>query len=181
MWCLAEALPADAIVLEDVVTSRELARIHLAREVPGTLFTPGGSCLGWGLNAAIGCKLAAPEQVVVALMGDGGFTFANPLAALWTAEKAGAPVLCVVFDNGGYKAAHEPVKRLFPGGAVDSGNDAVVTRIRPTPDYAKVAEGAGALGLRLERPEDAPGLLQKAIKEVQGGRSVVVHAVLGRI
>ncbi len=181
MWCLAEALPADAIVLEDVVTSRELARIHLAREVPGTLFTPGGSCLGWGLNAAIGCKLAAPEQVVVALMGDGGFTFANPLAALWTAEKAGAPVLCVVFDNGGYKAAHEPVKRLFPGGAVDSGNDGVVTRIRPTPDYAKVAEGAGALGLRLERPEDVRGLLQKAIREVQGGRSVVVHAVLGRI
>jgi acetolactate synthase I/II/III large subunit len=181
MWCLSQALPAEAIVLEDVVTNRELARIHLAREHPGTLFTPGGSCLGWGLNAAIGCKLGTPDRVVAALMGDGGFTFANPLAALWTAERAGAPILCVVFDNAGYKAAQEPVRRLFPGGAVDRGDDGVVTKISPRPDYAKVAEAAGALGLRLERPEDVPGVLARAVKEVEGGRSTVVHAVLEAI
>lgn len=181
MWCLSQVLPADAILLEDVVTNREWARIHLAREEPGTLFAPGGSCLGWGVNAAIGCKLGSPDRLVVSLMGDGGFTFANPLAALWTAEKAGAPILCVVFDNGGYRAAQAPIKRLFPGGAVDRADDGVVTKIDPRPDYAMVAEAAGALGLRVERSEDVLGILQRAVKEVQGGRSVVFHVVLASI
>ena len=62
---------------------------HLAPEEPETLFTPGGSSLGWAPNAAIGFKKARPERPVVALVGDGGFVFSNPLAALWTAQRAG--------------------------------------------------------------------------------------------
>jgi acetolactate synthase-1/2/3 large subunit len=178
MWCLSQLLPADAIVLEDVVTNREAARVYLPREEPGTLFTPGGACLGWGLNCAIGCKLAAPDRLVLALVGDGGYMFANPYAALWTAEKAAAPVLCVVFDNGGYKAAQEPIPRLFPGGAVERLGHGVVTHIQPRPDHAMVAEAAGAVGLRLERPEEVITTLSRAIHEVKGGRSVVVHAIL---
>ncbi len=181
MWCLAQALPRDAIVLEDVVTNRELARAFLPREEPGTLFTPGGACLGWGLNAAIGSKLACPERLVVALVGDGGFIFANPVAALWTAEKAEAPVLCVVFNNGGYKAAQEPIPELFPDGAVARLGHGVVTRIDPRPDYAKVAEAAGGVGLRLERSEEAPAILERAVRTVLNGRSVVVDAVLSPI
>lgn len=181
MYSLAQALPREAIVLEDVVTSRELARVHVTREEPGTLFTPGGACLGWGLNAAIGCKLAQPDRLVAVMVGDGGYMFSNPYAALWTAEKAGAPILCVLFDNGGYKAAQEPVKDLFPGGAVERLGHGVVTRIQPRPDHAKVAAAAGALGLRVERPEEVSAVLERAIREVQGGRSVVVHAVLAPI
>lgn len=181
MWCLSQVLPADSVILEDVVTNREWARIHLPREEPGTLFTPGGSCLGWGVNAAIGCKLGSPDSLVVALVGDGGFTFANPLAALWTAENASAPILCVVFDNGGYRAAQEPIRTLFPGGAVDRADDGVVTKIAPRPDYAKAADAAGALGFRLERPEEVLDVLRRAVDEVRGGRSVVVHVVLAGI
>lgn len=178
MYCLAQTMPRDAIVLEDVVTNRELARIHMTREAPGTLFTPGGACLGWGLNCAIGCKLAAPDRLVAVMVGDGGYMFSNPYAALWTAERAGTPVLCVVFDNGGYKAAQEPIPRLFPGGAVERLGHGVVTRIQPRPDHAKVAEAAGAMGMRLERPEDVPAVLERAVNEVKGGRTVVVHALL---
>ena len=91
MWSLKQTLPRDAIVLEDVITNRDLARTHMTPNEPESLFTPGGSCLGWSVNAAIGCKLGAPERMVVSLIGDGGFTFANPVAALWTAINAGAP------------------------------------------------------------------------------------------
>ncbi len=110
-WCLKQVLPESAILLEDAVTSRIWARTHLMREEPGTLFTSGGACLGWSVNAAIGCKLGRPDRTVVSLVGDGAFTFANPVAALWTAERAGAPSLTVVLNNGGYLAAQAPDRR----------------------------------------------------------------------
>jgi len=81
---------------------------------------------------------------VVALIGDGGFVFSNPLAALWTAEKAKAPFLTVIFNNGGYNASAAPVAELYPGGAVQRLGHGLVTAIQPAPDYARVAEASGA-------------------------------------
>jgi acetolactate synthase-1/2/3 large subunit len=119
--------------------------------------------------------------LVVSLVGDGGFTFANPLAALWTAMKAGAPSLTVIFNNGGYKAAQEPIRALYPGGAVARLGDGIVTKITPRPDYAAVATACGALGLALTEPGEVARTLARAIAEVQGGRSVVVDAILAPI
>jgi acetolactate synthase I/II/III large subunit len=181
IWCLKQVLPDSAILLEDAVTSRMYARAHLTREEPGTLFTSGGACLGWSVNAAIGCKLAAPDRTVVSLVGDGGFTFANPVAALWTAEHAGAPSLTVVLNNGGYLAAQAPVKDLYPGGAVERLGDAMVTRIQPRPDYAGVAEACGALGIKVRRPTEVEPALHQALDEVENGRSAVIDMWLGVI
>jgi acetolactate synthase-1/2/3 large subunit len=181
MWSLKQVLPRDAIVLEDVVTNRSLARTHMTPDEPKSLFTPGGSCLGWAVNAAIGCKLGAPERMVVSLIGDGGFTFANPVAALWTAIKAGAPSLTVIFNNGGYKAAQEPIAGLYPGGAVARLGDGMVTKIDPRPDYAAVANACGALGLTLTDPAAVGQTLARAVDEVEHGRCVVVDAILAPI
>jgi acetolactate synthase I/II/III large subunit len=181
MWNLSRVLPADAVILEDVITSRQLARAYLAPDEPRSLFTPGGSCLGWGINAAIGCKLGSPERMVVSLMGDGGFVFANPVAALWTATKAGAPSLTVVFNNAGYKAAQQPITDLYPGGAVARLGDGIVTKLHPRPDYAAVATACGALGLTVNDPADVEGTLARAVDEVQNGRCVVVDAILAPI
>jgi acetolactate synthase-1/2/3 large subunit len=177
-WCLRQALPPDAIILEEVITNRMWARTHLTSDEPGTLFTPGGSCLGWAINAAIGCKLGRPDRMVVSVVGDGGFTFGNPLAALWTAEKAGAPTLTVIFNNGGYKAAEAPLGDLYPAGAVARLKDGIVTKIDPRPDYAKVAGACGALGLRVTEPAELREALRRAVYEVQHGRSTVVDAIL---
>jgi acetolactate synthase-1/2/3 large subunit len=181
MWNLSRVLPADAVILEDVITSRQLARAYLAPDEPQSLFTPGGSCLGWGVNAAIGCKLGDPERMVVSLMGDGGFTFANPVAALWTAMKANAPSLTVVFNNAGYRAAQEPIAGLYPGGAVARLGDGIVTKLHPRPDYAAVASACGALGLTVSDPGDVERTLVRAVNEVQNGRCVVVDAILSAI
>ena len=180
-WCLKQVLPAEAILLEDVVTNRIWARTHLMREQPRSLFTPGGACLGWAMNAAIGCKLGAPDRPVVSLMGDGGFTFANPVAALWTAQRAGAPSLTVIFNNGGYLAAKAPIKDLYPGGAVARLDDGIVTSMEPRPDYARVAEACGALGLTVTDPADVEAALRTGIRETQQGRSVVVNVILDHI
>ncbi|GAC1318859.1 MAG: thiamine pyrophosphate-binding protein [Chloroflexota bacterium] len=180
-WCLKETLPADAIILEDVITNRVWARTYLSREMPGTLFTPGGSSLGWANNAAIGVKLARPDAVVVSLMGDGGFTFSNPVAALWTAEHARAPSLTVIFNNGGYNASKRPIADMYPGGAVARANDAIVTSIAPSPRFAAIAEACGAFGATATEPSDVQAALLRAVAAVQSGRSAVVDVVLAPI
>jgi acetolactate synthase I/II/III large subunit len=68
---LAETLPDDAVVLEEVVTSSVTLHRHLRRTEPGTLFNAGAPGLGWSLGAAVGAKLAAPDRDVVVLCGDG--------------------------------------------------------------------------------------------------------------
>jgi acetolactate synthase-1/2/3 large subunit len=177
-WSLQQVLPEGAILLEDVITNRPWVHTHLAPEEPGTLFTPGGSSLGWAPNAAFGMKLARPDRTVVALIGDGGFVFSNPLAALWTAEKASAPFLTVVFNNGGYNASAAPISELYPGGAVQRLGHGLVTAIQPAPDYARVAEACGAFGVCVREPGELQPALRRAMDEVEHGRCAVVDAVL---
>src|SRR5205814_10402569 len=72
---VGEAVGNDAIIFNEYPLSLE----HCARERPGTFYglsAAGG--LGWGLGAAMGAKLAAPEKFIVATVGDGAYMFANP-------------------------------------------------------------------------------------------------------
>jgi acetolactate synthase-1/2/3 large subunit len=154
---------------------------HLQRDEPGTYFSAGGSSLGWPNNAAIGVKLARPDRTVVALSGDGGFVFSNPVAVLWTAAHANAPILTVVFNNSGYNASKAPISNLYPNGAVVRSNDAVVTSFEPAPDYAQIAEACGAFGITVTEPGELEASLRRALDEVQHGRSAVVNAILRKI
>ena len=178
-WCLAQVLPKDAILLEDAITNRPWVRTHLSRDMPGTIFTPGGSSLGWAMNAAIGVKLAQPDRTVVSLMGDGGFSFANPVAALWTALKAGTPTLTVLFNNACYNASKYPIiHEMYPGGAVARANDGIVTAMDPQLDYDFIVRGCGALGITVHDPAELEPALRRALDAVQHGQSAVLNAVL---
>src|SRR2546421_540687 len=98
---VGEAVGNDAIIFNEYPLSLE----HCARERPGTFYglsAAGG--LGWGLRAAMGAKLAAPEKFVVATIGDGAYMFANPTVAHWVADKFDIPGLPVIFNNSRYGA-----------------------------------------------------------------------------
>ena len=62
-----------------------------------------GFALGWGIGAALGVKIARPDQQVVALVGDGAMLFGQ-LESLWTASRYDIPVILVVFNNRSYDA-----------------------------------------------------------------------------
>ena len=65
---------------------------------------PHSGGLGWGLPCALGIKLADPDRLVVATMGDGSYMFSNPVAAHHAAEVHGIAVLTVILNNAGYGA-----------------------------------------------------------------------------
>jgi len=112
------------------------------------------------------------------VMGDGGFVFSNPVAALWTAQHAKAPSLTVILDNGGYNASKRPIGELYPNGAVVHADDGIVTAFEPAPDYAQIAQACGAFGARVTEPGELEGVLRRALDEVEHGRSAVVDAIL---
>jgi acetolactate synthase I/II/III large subunit len=69
-----EVLPRDAIVTTDVGWNKNGVGQQFPIYTPGSILTPGGfATMGFGAPAAIGAKIACPDRVVVALVGDGGF------------------------------------------------------------------------------------------------------------
>lgn len=178
---LNEALPAEAIVMEEVTTNDMLVREHLERTAPGTIHAIGAAGLGWALGAALGVKLAEPERQVVAFVGDGTFMFSAPLAALWTARDAGAPFLTVILNNSGYRAAMFPVRLLFPDGVSVRENDFTGTVFSESVDFAAAARSAGAFGITISDPGEIAAGIAEARRAVSEGRCAVVDVRLERI
>ncbi|MDX6313494.1 MAG: benzoylformate decarboxylase [Streptomyces sp.] len=98
---LAAALPDDAVLVEEAITVGVHLRRVLRRDTPGGYVHTVGGGLGWGIGAAVGHRLGAPDRPVVAVLGDGSAMFG--LQGLWTAARLRVPVLFVVMANGEYR------------------------------------------------------------------------------
>jgi benzoylformate decarboxylase len=97
---LAAGLPTDTILVEESPSSRpELHRRVPARSPLGFVSAAAGG-LGFGLPAAIGLKLGAPDRPVVAVLGDGSSMYG--IQGLWSAAHYGIGTLFIVLSNGGY-------------------------------------------------------------------------------
>src|SRR6185437_15264212 len=91
--CIGECVGEDAVIFNEY----PLRADHCPREKPGTLFAVGpAGGLGWGFGAALGAKLAAPEKLIVATLGDGAYMFGNPTVGHWVAGKYNLPLLTIV-------------------------------------------------------------------------------------
>jgi acetolactate synthase-1/2/3 large subunit len=178
---LGKALPADAIVVEEAVTNQTAVRRHVRREQPGTLFNPIGPGLGWALGASVGIRLAAPDQLVVAVVGDGSFVFGSPVAALYAAQQAEAPFVTVILNNSGYNASKQPIIGLFPGGASVQANAYPGVRFQGPPDYAALARSCHAYGERVEDPAEMVPAIKRAIAAVKQGQAAVLDVVIDPI
>jgi acetolactate synthase-1/2/3 large subunit len=177
---LAELIDDDTIVVEEAVTNRFAVLRHLQRTSPGTFFSNEGASLGWGLGAALGAKLASPESTVVSLVGDGTFIFGCPIATFWAANVYRAPFLCIVFNNRMYNAPRMGVRGVDGGQSYSEKTGLWVgSDIKPSPDYALVAQACGGYGRVVEKPEDLKQVLIEAFEQVHQGKPAVVDVRIG--
>ncbi len=96
---LRTCLDDDAIVVTDSGLHQVLTRKHYEVRAPrGLVFPSDFQSMGFGLPAAIGARVAAPERDVVAIMGDGGFLMSG--LELMTAQREGLPMVVIVFNDG---------------------------------------------------------------------------------
>ncbi len=142
--CIREAIDEDTIVLFETITNYETVSKHLPRTKPGTIFGSGASSLGWHGGGAIGAKLAAPDQTIVSLTGDGSYIFSNPTPVHWVSKKYNTPFLTVIYNNHGWGAPRMSTLGVHPQG-IASQTDQFWVNFDPTAELAKVAEAAGGL------------------------------------
>ena len=164
--------------VEETVTNQITMAQHIGATESGTWFKSGSSGLGWGLGAALGVKLARPDQPIVALVGDGSFFFGAPLAAFWTAQTNNAPILAVILNNGCYNATKSPLLAAYPDGFSARGGDIPGVHLTPTPRYDKLGEVVGAYGERVEDPSEVLPALRRGLERVRAGQSAILDVIL---
>jgi acetolactate synthase-1/2/3 large subunit len=178
--CLAEALPPEALVLEETVTNRPRLHEVLPRTRSGEFLVSGGASLGWAIGAAVGAKLAAPERDAIALVGDGAFIYGAPTSALWAAGKYKAPFLTVIFNNSEHFSTRRSLQTFYPDSAAQRTNTFMGLDIDPSPEYAQLAEASHAYGERVDDPSDVLPAIQRGLVEIRNGRAAVIDVRLRR-
>ena len=157
--CIGECVGEDAIIFNEY----PLRADHCTREKPGTLYAlgPAGG-LGWGFGAALGAKLAAPDKLLVATLGDGAYMFGNPMVGHWVSGKYGLPILAIVFNNSRYGAVRRATLSMFKEGAAGENDGRSFADLDPAPAYDEIARAQGAHAERVEKPADLPDALARA-------------------
>lgn len=154
------------IVTHDAGTPRDQMVPFYEAVIPRGYIGWGKSTqLGTGLGLVIGAKLAAPDKLVVNVLGDAAFGMVG--MDFETAVRSKIPILTIVLNNslmGGYE-------KLLPVSTARYG-----TRFL-SGDYSKVAEGLGGYTERVEKPQDLVPALRRAIEEVDGGRAALLEVI----
>lgn len=141
---------------------------HLSLTTPGTYFQQSSAgALGFGLGAALGAKLAAPDRFVVAVVGDGSYMFGNPTPAHFISRACNLPVLFVVTNNGGWGSVRSETEIMYPGGENRRADRLPLTALEPAPDYERVIEASGGYGERVAAPQDLDAALERAARVVR--------------
>src|SRR5947209_5846825 len=151
-----------------VVKQYDLDPTQACFRAPGTYFNgPASSSLGWGLGAALGAKLAAPDKTVICTVGDGAYLFGAQTAAHFVARACDGPVLFVGFNNQAWNAVKRAVRGLAPDGFAAKTGAMVLSDLEPAPDYELVCRASGGHAERVEDPAALPDALARALKVVR--------------
>ena len=152
---MARVLTDGTIVCADASYSSVWVANYLKASHAGMRFlTPRGLAgLGWGMPMAMGAKVAAPDAMVLAVVGDGGF--AHVWSELETAKRTGTSVIVTVLNNGvlGYQKDAEDCRH---------GRHTNACYFFPV-DHAAVARACGCVGIRVERAADYADALRQCI------------------
>ena len=152
---LRDATGGDCIVSTEVGQNQMWAAQYFTLDHPRCWLTSGGlGTMGYGFPAAIGAQAAFPERTVIDIAGDGSIQM--NIQELATAVQYNLPVKVAILNNG-FLGMVRQWQELFYGRRYSH------TRMDVAPDFVRLAEAYGALGLRATRPEEVRPLIEKAL------------------
>ena len=145
----------EAIITTEVGQNQMWAAQFYRFNRPNHFITSGGlGTMGFGLPAAIGAQVACPDKTVVDIAGDGSIQM--NIQEMATAVQYDLPVKIVILNNG-YLGMVRQWQQLFYGSRYSA------TRMNAAPDFVKLAEAYGAVGLRATRPEEVVPVLKEGL------------------
>ena len=153
----------NSIVTHDAGAPRDTIMPFYSATVPHSYIGWGKTThLGYGIPLMIGAKMARPDKFCLNFMGDGAFGMSG--LDIETAARVGAPITTIVLNNGGmatYPGGYPVASELF--GTTHMGGD-----------YAKIAEGLGAVGITVTQPSEIAPALARARQLNQDGQTVLL-------
>jgi acetolactate synthase I/II/III large subunit len=172
---IGEVLDAQTLVVNEY----DLDTTQTVFDTPGTYFGSSPAAgLGWGLGAALGAKLAAPDKTVICCVGDGAYMFGAPTAAHFVARASALPVLFVIFNNRAWNAVKRATRFHAPEGWAVRTGSMPMSDLEPAPDYELVCQASGGHGERVEDPAALPDALRRGLRIVRDERRQVVLNVI---
>ncbi len=163
----------DAVYCAGVGQHQMWAAQFISYEKPRTWLNSGGlGTMGYAVPAAMGAKMAAPDTEVWAIDGDGCFQMTNQELATCAIE--GAPIKVALINNGNLGMVRQ-WQTLFYEQRYSQTD--LATHSRRIPDFVKLAEALGCVGLRCERAEDVEDVINQA--RAINDRPVVIDFVVG--
>ena len=152
---LFEMTKGKAIITTEVGQNQMWTAQYFQFDHPHSFITSGGlGCMGFGLPAAIGAQVACPDSLVVDIAGDGSIQM--NIQEMATATQYRLPVKIVILNNG-FLGMVRQWQELFYHGRY------ACTELSGAPDFVKLADAYGAVGLRAKKPEEVETVLEKAL------------------
>ncbi|OBG83635.1 acetolactate synthase large subunit [Mycobacterium sp. E802] len=170
---LGQIAGPDAVYVAGVGQHQMWAAQFVKYENPKTWLNSGGlGTMGFAVPAAMGAKFARPEAEVWAIDGDGCFQMTNQELATCAIE--GAPIKVALINNGNLGMVRQ-WQTLFYDQRYSQTD--LATHSRRIPDFVKLAEALGCVGLRCERAEDVEDVINQA--RAINDRPVVIDFIVG--
>jgi acetolactate synthase-1/2/3 large subunit len=169
-------LARDSIVISSAGLPQEIVHQQFPIYYPRTYISSGGySTMGFGIPAAIGAQLAAPDKQVLAVEGDGSFLMTGE--EMTTAVQYGLPIVVLLLNNYGWVSIRDHqirqhgMERTIATEFIDKKGKLY------SPDFVKLAEAYRCYGEKVERPEDVKPALRRAF---DSGKPAIVEAIVAR-
>jgi acetolactate synthase I/II/III large subunit len=170
---LGKIAGSEAVYVAGVGQHQMWAAQFISYEKPRTWINSGGlGTMGYAIPAAMGAKFARPDAEVWAIDGDGCFQMTNQELATCAIE--GAPIKVAIINNGNLGMVRQ-WQTLFYGERYSQTD--LATHSRRIPDFVKLAEALGCVGLRCEREEDVADVIDQA--RAINDRPVVIDFIVG--
>ena len=166
---LTRHMPDDAIVVVDTGHAGMWMGGMFDLRTPEQAYMRSAGHLGWAFPAGLGAKCACPYRPVVTFTGDAGFWY--HIAEIETAARWGINAVTVVNNNGGGNQSKRGFDRVYGGQQTAQARELwTFSKV----NFAAIAEGMGAMGIRVETASELPGALERALT---ARRPVIIDVV----
>ena len=176
MYELAEALPENAIVVDDSISNRGVMRHYMQAARRGDIRGVRGQSIGGGIGATMGTQCAHPDRTVFGIIGDGSAMMT--VQGLWTAANENIPCVFVICNNGSYRVLkvnfntyQQDVLQL----PETSGGRLMYSDFTTPFDWVSISSG---LGVPAERITDPAQIKPAVDRAVASGKPALLDIVI---
>lgn len=174
---LAESLDPNAILVCENPTASYKPFEFGFRDNEQMYIGSAGASLGWGVGAATGAKLGAPDRQVVCFIGDGALMYSA--AGFWTQARYNVPVLTVVANNHNYQTVRL-VYHGYQGKMAARGHYAATYLGEPDIDFVALAESQGVDGEKVKNAREFKPALERGKVLTQEGKPYLIEVATAR-